>query len=70
MATTKYTDRTQLSPREAEIAALKSQGLSNEQIAEKLRLKEGTVAHHLYSINLRKRGEKYNEQDTKNTFSV
>lgn len=58
MSTTKYTDRTQLSPREAEIAALKSQGLSNEQIAEKLRLKEGTVKHHIYSINMRKRARK------------
>lgn len=62
MSTTKYTDRTQLSPREAEIAALKYQGLSNEQITGKLRLKEGTVAHHLYSIGLRKRGTEYNDR--------
>jgi DNA-binding CsgD family transcriptional regulator len=62
MSTTKYTDRTQLSPREAETQALKSQGLSNQQIAEKLGLKEGTVAHHLYSIGLRKRGVEYHDR--------
>lgn len=62
MSTTKYADRTRLTPREAEIYALKSQGFSKEQIAEQLHLKEGTVAHHLYSINLRKRGEAYNDR--------
>lgn len=62
LSTTKCFDRTRLTPREAEIYALQSQGLSITQIAEKLRLKEGTVKHHLYSIGLRKRGEEYNDR--------
>jgi len=58
MSTTKYTDRTQLSPREAEIDALKSQGLSKEQIASRLCISEKTVGHHIWSINSRRGREK------------
>ena len=55
----KYFDRTQLTPREAEIQALLSQGLSNEQIAEKLNISGKTVINHLHSIKIRKKGEEY-----------
>lgn len=67
----KYMDRTQLTPREAEIQALQSQGLSTIQIAEQLRLKEGTVKHHLYSIGLRKRGKSSERAEgTTNTLDI
>lgn len=62
LSTTKYADRTQLTPREAEIQALQSQGLSTTQIAEQLQIKECTVKHHLYSIGLRKKGEVYGDR--------
>ena len=39
-----------LTPREQEIAALLAQGLSNQQIAERLVLTPGTVANHVGSI--------------------
>lgn len=39
-----------LSPRETEIVALVSQGLSNKQIAEKLFISHITVRHHLTSV--------------------
>ena len=37
-----------LTPREHEIAALASSGLSNKQIAQEVGLTEGNVKHHLH----------------------
>lgn len=58
MSTTKYADRTQLTPREAEIQALQNQGLSIAQIAEQLGLAESTIRQLVRSIKMRKMGEK------------
>ena len=52
-------DEAGLTPREAEVAALVGRGLSNKQIAERLRINEGTVKAHLseafHKTNLRGR---------------
>jgi two-component system nitrate/nitrite response regulator NarL len=39
-----------LTPREREVAGLIGEGLYNKQIAERLRISEATVSHHLTSI--------------------
>jgi len=39
-----------LTPREREVAALVADGLSNKQIAQKLRLTVGTVKHYVHQI--------------------
>lgn len=48
-----HVGRSALTPRQREIAALISQGLSNAAIAEQLVLTNGTVANHVASILLR-----------------
>jgi len=53
MATQKH-DKTQLSPREAQIQQLREQGLGNPEIAEQLGLKVTTVRARVRSINARK----------------
>jgi DNA-binding CsgD family transcriptional regulator len=42
--------RSQLTPRELEVAKLVAEGMSNRQIADALGIRESTVGHHLESI--------------------
>jgi two-component system nitrate/nitrite response regulator NarL len=55
------TDDADLTPRELEVLELISEGLTNQQISEKLVIEVGTVKNHVHSIleklNVNTRGE-------------
>ena len=49
-------DKTQLSPREADVHALREDGLTLAQIASELSISHGTVRKYIRSINARATG--------------
>jgi DNA-binding CsgD family transcriptional regulator len=51
-------DKTVLSPREAEIQALRDKQLTPKQIAQQLGISHGTVGNYIRSINQRMTGHK------------
>jgi DNA-binding NarL/FixJ family response regulator len=51
-----------LTPREREVAALVSQGLSNKQIARRLSIQQATVKNHVHNI-LTKLGIRHRDED-------
>lgn len=59
MHKTKHIDRTKLTEREAEVMALREQGLSYEEIGEKLHISPGTASNKAGSARKRLRAKEH-----------
>ncbi len=62
MGKTKHIDRTKLTPREAEVLALRDKGLSYEEIAEKMHISAGTASNKAGSARKRLRAKEHSSE--------